>query len=96
MTALDYNQYEMNYLVDQYELLTEYLSRPRLFAADKAEKIEQAFSLYDKDGSGMLDRYSASQIMMKHHQACGYLKKPTEDEVNKILDEGYHNRETMD
>ena len=57
MTAidLDFEKYDMEYLVSQYEYMVNLYQYPESFGEDRKKKLKLAFDSFDKDGSGYLD-----------------------------------------
>ena len=92
MTAIDLNfeKYDMEYLVTQYEYMDNLYNHPESFGDERKEKLRIAFDSFDKDGSGYLDKHEVMDLLRMNVKESGIHKQPTEADVDtffKSIDE---------
>ena len=82
---MDYSLYDLDYLVDQYEMMKTAYSHPDSFGQERIAKMRVAFASYDKDGNGVLDKNEIAELCRNHFRDSGISKKPNDSEVEKFF-----------
>ena len=77
MAAVEFEKYDMEYLVSQYEMMQEVYSHPESFGQERLIKMRTAFDSFDKDGNGVLDRTEIDDLLAMHWKETGIQKQPT-------------------
>ena len=82
---MEYSQYDMEYLVSQYEMLEQVYQHPDSLGKERIEKMKLAFDSFDKDGNGNLDRDEAADLLKMHFKDIGINKVPTQEEIDEFF-----------
>ena len=64
--SYDLSKLDLEYLVQQYELLQELYASPESLGKEKMDKIRKIFALFDADGSGHISADEATEMVLKH------------------------------
>ena len=83
---MDFEKYDMEYLVSQYEMMEEVYSHPESFGKERIAKMKVAFDSFDKDGNGVLDRDEVVDLLKMHFKEHGINKQPTKTDVETFFD----------
>ena len=71
---LDFEKYDMEYLVSQYEYMTNLYKHPESFGEDRKKKLRVAFNSFDKDGNGYLDQSEVMDLLKCNVRESGIHK----------------------
>ena len=82
---MDFSQYDMEYLVSQYEMMMQVYEHPESVGRERIEKMRVAFDSFDKDGNGVLEREEVEDLLKMHFKETGINKKPTEKDVQEFF-----------
>ena len=96
---MEFSQYDMEYLVSQYEMMQQVYEHPESVGRERIEKMRVAFDSFDKDGNGVLDREEVWDLLKMHFKETGMNKKPTQEDVDEFfsrLDEDHNESITFD
>ena len=63
---MDFAQYDMEYLVSQYEMMKQVYKHPESFGKERIQKMKVAFDSFDKDGNGVLEREEVTALLKLH------------------------------
>ena len=80
-----FDQYNIEYLSEQYERLQDLAENKALVSKDKIEVMRRAFKSYDKDGNGVLDKDEIIDLLTNHFKEQGIKKKPTMADVDEFF-----------
>ena len=69
-----FEQYQIDYLCEQYEKMNELAINNQIVSSAKIEMMKRAFESYDKDGSGVLNREEVSELFVNHMKEQGIKK----------------------
>ena len=83
---MDFDKYDIEYLVSQYEMMEEVYSHPESFGKERIAKMKVAFDSFDKDGNGVLDRDEVGDLLKMHFKEHGINKQPTKADVDQFFD----------
>ena len=83
---MEYSQYDMEYLVSQYEMMCEVYEHPESVGRERIEKMRVAYDSFDKDGNGYLDRDEVTDLLRMHFKETGINKKPTSADVDSFFE----------
>lgn len=81
----DLSKLDLEYLVQQYELLQELYASPESLGKEKMDKIRKIFALFDNDGNGHISADEAIEMALKHWQTLGFNKKPSVEEALELF-----------
>jgi len=94
---MEFNQYDMEYLVSQYESMLQVYEHPESVGRERIEKMRVAYDSFDKDGNGVLDRAEVWDLLKMHFKETGMNKKPTQADVDELFNRLDEDRnETID
>ena len=82
---MEFSQYDMEYLVSQYEMMMQVYEHPESVGRERIEKMKVAFDSFDKDGNGVLDRSEVEDLLKMHFKETGINKKPTQGDVTEFF-----------
>ena len=82
-----FDQYNIEYLSEQYERLQDLAENKALVSKDKIEVMRRAFKSYDKDGNGVLDKDEIIDLLTNHFKEQGIKKKPTMADVDEFFNQ---------
>ena len=83
---MDFEKYDMEYIVSQYEMMEEVYSHPESFGKERIAKMKVAFDSFDKDGNGVLDRDEVVDLLKMHFKEHGINKQPSKADVEHFFD----------
>ena len=83
---MDFEKYDMEYLVSQYEMMEEVYSHPESFGKERIAKMKVAFDSFDKDSNGVLDRDEVVDLLKMHFKEHGINKQPSKADVEMFFD----------
>ena len=83
---MDFEKYDMEYIVSQYEMMEEVYSHPESFGKERIAKMKVAFDSFDKDGNGVLDRDEVVDLLKMHFKEHGINKQPSKHDVEHFFD----------
>ena len=78
MVDHEFDKYDLEYLVQQYEMMQEVYSHPEAFGKERIMKMRTAFDSFDKDNSGSLDKNEIKELLKMHLKELGEKKQPTQ------------------
>lgn len=82
MNSSQFAQYDIRYLLDQYQKMKTIYEHDDCLARDKLNAMKIAFKSYDKDGNGVLDRREVVDLLTNHFKEKGIKRKPTKADVD--------------
>ena len=85
MIDTNFEKYDMEYLVMQYETMVQLFHHPESFGKERIEKMRVAFDSYDKDGNGVLDKNEIHDLLAMNFKESGVSKKPTKQDVDDFF-----------
>ena len=90
---MEFSQYDLEYLVSQYEMMMQVYEHPESVGRERIEKMRVAYDSFDKDGNGVLDRDEVTDLLKMHFKETGINKKPSQADVDEFfnkLDEDHN------
>ena len=81
----DLSKLDLEFLVQQCELLNELYASPESLGKDKMDKIRKIFALFDTDGNGHISADEATEMALKYWQTLGFAKKPSVEEALELF-----------
>ena len=83
----EFDKYDLDFLVDQLELLKAVYSDDNNLTKDRLLKMKKIFGIYDFDHSGGIDREECKALVQKCYPQLGYNAKPADAECYKVFKE---------
>ena len=80
----EYEKYDMEYLVSQYEMMQEVYSYPDAFGKERLLKLHAAFDSFDMDGNGYLEKNEIQDLLVKHWHESGITKQPSQKDLDEF------------
>lgn len=82
---LDFDRYDLDFLVDQYELLKGLYVQEKTLNKVCLLKMQKIFGIYDVDASGDIDEDECRTMLQKCYGAVGYRSVPSNEECSRVF-----------
>ena len=83
----EFDKYDMDFLVDQYQLLLQIYSDEGQLSRERLLKMKKIFGIFDFDHQGGIDREEFKALVQKCWPQLGYQKKPSEEEIQRLFEQ---------